>query len=191
MRFSEPKWREKLHSRRIECDGYLRDDGLWDIEARLVDTRYHATPLLTGEVLEAGGVLHGMSMRVTLDSSMLIVAVESFLDKGPTIECPQAADVYQQLIGLRIGSGFSGRIKQLFRGRYGCTHMTELLIPIATTAMQSYSSNYDSRPAPKPGNLEMPGMNGASPVNTCFGFRSSGEVARVYIPEHYDGNCES
>lgn len=188
MNFSQPHTRTKLHSRRIECDGYLRDDGLWDIEARLVDTRYHETPLLSGKILQPGGVLHEMGLRVTLDDSMTIIAVQCILEQGPTNECPQAANAYQQLIGLRIGAGFSGTVKKLFRGSCGCTHLTELLIPLATTAMQTFFSNYNSRPAPEPGSLEAPGSSGASPVNICYGFRSSGEVARIYMPEQYDGD---
>ncbi|MFN0316103.1 MAG: DUF2889 domain-containing protein, partial [Burkholderiales bacterium] len=31
--------RKPMHHRTIECRGYLRDDGLWDIEGHLIDTK--------------------------------------------------------------------------------------------------------------------------------------------------------
>jgi hypothetical protein len=34
-----PEKRRLMHRRSVECLGYLRDDGLWEVEARLVDTK--------------------------------------------------------------------------------------------------------------------------------------------------------
>jgi len=34
--------REPIHTRRIEMQGYLRQDGLWDIEGRLTDGKSYA-----------------------------------------------------------------------------------------------------------------------------------------------------
>jgi hypothetical protein len=31
--------RRLMHTRSVECNGYLRDDDLWEVEARLVDTK--------------------------------------------------------------------------------------------------------------------------------------------------------
>jgi len=31
--------RRHMHTRTIECNGYLRDDGLWEVEARLRDVK--------------------------------------------------------------------------------------------------------------------------------------------------------
>lgn len=33
--------RKKMHHRRIDCESYLRDDGLWDVEAQMRDTRIY------------------------------------------------------------------------------------------------------------------------------------------------------
>jgi hypothetical protein len=41
MPLSHPVSRKLLHTRAIECHGYERDDGFWDIEAHLVDTKTH------------------------------------------------------------------------------------------------------------------------------------------------------
>jgi len=36
--------RRLMHTRTVECKGYLRDDDLWEVEARLVDTKPYTQP---------------------------------------------------------------------------------------------------------------------------------------------------
>ena len=43
--------REELHLRRIELRGYRRVDGLYDVEARMVDTKSEPITLIDGEKL--------------------------------------------------------------------------------------------------------------------------------------------
>jgi len=73
MPLDKPETRECLHSRNIICNGYLRNDGLWDIEARLIDTKNYDFPNQDrGGVIKAGEALHDLSLLVTLDSNMVI-----------------------------------------------------------------------------------------------------------------------
>jgi len=37
MPLSPPVGRQHLHTRRVVCQGFFRDDGLWDIEGRITD----------------------------------------------------------------------------------------------------------------------------------------------------------
>ena len=39
MPLSQPKPRKPLHHREVICQGFLRDDGLIDIEGQLTDTK--------------------------------------------------------------------------------------------------------------------------------------------------------
>ena len=39
MPLSNPAPRKPMHTRTVECRGYLRDDGRWDIEGHLIDTK--------------------------------------------------------------------------------------------------------------------------------------------------------
>ena len=34
--------RKAMHTRVVTCHGYLREDGLWDIEGHMVDTKPYA-----------------------------------------------------------------------------------------------------------------------------------------------------
>jgi hypothetical protein len=67
MTFSSTAPRELMHHRKIECFGYRREDGLWDIEGHLVDTKTHDIPNLDRGGVKAGEPLHEMWLRLTLD----------------------------------------------------------------------------------------------------------------------------
>ena len=57
-------------------DGFRRDDGLFDIEAHLVDAKDHDYELLTG-VRPAREAVHDMWVRVTIDREFVIHAIEA------------------------------------------------------------------------------------------------------------------
>ena len=62
--------RRRLHQRSINIDGFKRADGLWDVEARLVDCKDHVYPMSTG-TRNPGEPVHEMSVRVTIDSALI------------------------------------------------------------------------------------------------------------------------
>ncbi len=129
--------RRLIHRRKVECEGFLRADGLWDIEGRLSDSKTHSVTLAEGRTVGAGQIYHGMLIRLTLDDEFVVHEVRMTMPDVPTSECRGALAAYQKLLGERIGPGFSRRIKELFAGIGGCVHLTELLLPIATTAFQT------------------------------------------------------
>ena len=169
--------RQLIHCRQVECLGYLRADGLWDIEGRLSDSKTHSVPLNSGRYLEAGQDYHGMLIRLTVDDEFIIHQVDVQMPSVPTSECSGAAAAYAKLIGVRIGPGFSRRIKELFGGPGGCTHLTELLLPIATTAYQTIPMG---RAMVAPRNAEDTQAYARATgtlVNTCFALRTDGPIA--------------
>ncbi len=65
MPLTSPSEREPVHTRTITCEGYERDDGLYDIDGWLTDTKSYAyTSTDRGEV-NAGVPVHGMGLRLT------------------------------------------------------------------------------------------------------------------------------
>lgn len=173
--------RQLIHERKISCRGYLRPDGLWDIEGRLADCKTHAVPLAEGRVVEAGETYHGMLMRVTLDDEFVIREVAVEMPQVPTSECRGAAPGYEQLVGTRIGPGFTRRVKTLFGGIQGCVHLTELLLPIATTAYQTIPM---ARAMVAPRNeFDTTAYTRSTTrlVDTCHALRASGPIAMRII----------
>ena len=78
-----PSTRRLVHTRRVECMGFERSDGLFDIERRLIDTKGIDTEFLYGTIA-AGGVLHQMRLVMTLDERMVIQHIEAHSERAPT-----------------------------------------------------------------------------------------------------------
>ena len=171
--------REKQHTRRIELNGYSREDGLFDIEATLTDTKTYCFSMQSRGWLEAGEPLHGMAMRMTVDTDMTIVGFEAATDHSPYDMCPQITPNYANLVGIRIGRGFLRAAAERVGGIHGCTHLRELLQQMATVAFQTLyavRSTNGRDPAAKPELL-----------NTCHAFREDSPVVAERWPAHYTG----
>ena len=177
-----PQPRSQLHTRQVTCTGWLREDGLWEVEARLSDQRaYDMDPaFVRGNVVmrKAGDPIHLMSLRIALDDSFTIVEAQAVSHQVPYPDCVDINATYAQLVGLRIEAGFTSAVKTRFRGALGCTHLTELMGPVATTALQSIRPAMERRRHQQ----GLPPMEeGPRPplLDTCHGLRRGGEPAIV------------
>jgi len=181
MPLQPPAPRSSLHKRSIQCDGYQRDDGLWDIEARLIDTKSYGFPNHDREYIEAGEPLHDISLRLTLDEDYLIHAVDASIDASPFNICPAAVAEMQSLVGLSIKKGWMRDVRRRVGGTKGCTHLVDLLSPIATTAFQTMHKARSDRPQ----NLEQD----TKPfiINTCHALADDGPVVHRQWPRFYTG----
>lgn len=125
-----------LHTREVVCRGYERDDGLLDIEGRLRDIS-----ALAGELpfylLDAGAAVHDMRLVMTIDTQMLIHRFWVSTDTGATPYCTEINRAYAALEGLRIGPGFKAQVRERLGGVRGCTHLTETVSTMASTAVQT------------------------------------------------------
>jgi Protein of unknown function (DUF2889) len=62
--------RRLMHTRSVECEGYLRDDGLWEVEAWLRDKKQRADRF-RGE-LKPGDPVHDIGLQLAIDDGMTI-----------------------------------------------------------------------------------------------------------------------
>ena len=180
MPLSQPKPRERIHNRDIELRGYRREDGLWDIEAHLTDAKTYSFPNRERGEIRAGEPIHDMWLRVTVDDGLTIHQVEAATDYGPFGICGDIAPAYRKLEGMTIGPGWQREAKIRAGGVHGCTHLFELLGPIATVAIQTLvrSSNPKERdPARRPRHL-----------GTCHALDLNGPVVKDHYPEFYTGD---
>lgn len=138
MPLSPPAIRRPIHSRAITCEGFRREDGLWDIEGVLIDTKSYDCPhRLGGGAIPAGEPVHRMRVRVTVDDALLVHEVEAVIENAPFSPCAGIAPDFASLAGLSLGTGFLREVRQRFGGTKGCTHLIELMGPVATTAFQT------------------------------------------------------
>lgn len=138
MPLSEPETsRVALHRRQIMLDGYERPDGLFDIEAHLVDTKSYPFGNMDRGTLSPGEALHGMWVRITVDQAMVIRHCEAVSDFTPYAICPKVAANFGALAGVVIGPGFNRAVKERVGGVLGCTHLREVMAQMATVAHQT------------------------------------------------------
>ena len=132
-----PAPRTHVHTRNVESRGYRREDGLWDIEAELTDTKTYSHQRSDGDVLQAGRPVHGMVIRLTVDDRMKITDVAVGMPAAPFLECQQAKPPMQRLIGCTLGRGWRKAINEALGGIQGCAHLRELLFNMATVGYQT------------------------------------------------------
>ena len=137
MSLSAPAEREQRHLRRVSCRGFARTDGLLDIEGVLIDTKDYDFPSAARGTITAGSPIHHMQVRITIDFQMTIIAAEAVTVHGPYHICPKGAENISGLVGLTIGPGWKRKVQNAIGGPKGCTHITELMGPMATTAFQT------------------------------------------------------
>jgi hypothetical protein len=188
MPLPPPQSRQLVHTRKIECRGYHREDGLWDIEGSLVDTR-------TGEIstfgrgrIAPGEPLHEMWLRMTVDSELTVIAIDARTVHAPYPACPQFPDRFGKLVGQRIEPGWTAKVRMLLGGRWGCTHLVELLGPLATTAVQTVYAWRGQVDSVDPFSVAPP----AEFINTCHALAQDGEaVRRLWPPQAPDATRDA
>lgn len=182
MPLSQPQARTLAHTRVVTCHGFRREDGLFDIEGRIVDTKpYRFENRDRGGWIEADEALHDMSIRLTINERMEVVDAEGVIDSSPYHHCKSVVEVTKNLVGLRIAPGWTKASKAAMGASRGCTHLTELLGPVATTAFQTMHSE-KVRGGDK-GWLKKP----EAFLNTCYSLSSNSPVVEVHWPDHYTG----
>jgi hypothetical protein len=185
-----PVARQPLHTRKVECQGFVRDDGLFDIEGRITDTKAYPFDNHHRGKVEPGDPVHDMLVRITVDDSLTILAAEAFSQKTPYAICPLAALNFRRLVGIRIGAGYMRKVKAVYGRDKGCTHILELLHPLSTTAYQTvFPYLEDMRRSEGVGEGEA--MDDKRLLNSCYAFSTRREVVRELWPEQYEGPEES
>lgn len=172
--------RKLMHTRTIDCRGYEREDGLWDIEGHLTDTKSYTWKDRGGAAtLAAGEPAHDMWIRITIDLDMTIHDAVAVTDAGPFAPCGDITPKFAVLKGKRIGRGWMKELRDAIGGPNGCTHQWELLGRIATVAYQTTNVARRGRPR-QPG--EIPFV-----FNTCHMYTPTSPQTLERWPDLYTG----
>jgi len=174
-----------MHRRAIDVQVFARDDGLFEAEASLLDTKTREI-LVGGELRQAGAPVHQMVLTLVVDQRLNILAVRS---ESPAVaytgHCEQHGDAYQRLVGLNLMQGFRAEVKARLGGVLGCTHITELCSVLPTAVLQGFAGvvldthegkGSDQQPQQQP-----------YQIDRCHALRSDGEVVKTFYPRWYRG----
>ncbi len=171
MPLSTPAPRSPLHHRAISIRGFKRDDGLFDVEGHLHDTKDIPFKLVSGE-RPAGASVHSMWLRITYDLTLTIVGAEAATDVMPYEGyCETITPKYSLLVGMTMRPGFSERVRTTFAGTKGCTHLTDLIGLLATTAFQTLAGQVKHDAARKP-----------FPLDRCHALATDGAAVAKFYP---------
>lgn len=170
-----PVPRRRLHQRSITYEGFRRDDGLFDIEAHLLDAKDHDFELMTG-TRPAREAVHDMWARVTIDGHFVIHAIEVRTEAMPYPEaCDRIEPSYAKLVGANLVRGFRKRLHDDMGGVRGCTHVTELLASLPSAAVQTFAGlRREDEGDEKPFQLDH-----------CHALETTTETVRRYYPRWY------
>ena len=168
--------RQPKHRRSIAVQVFARDDGLWEVDATLVDTKTRDLPL-GGGVRRAGDAIHDMLLRLVVDRGLNIVAAGSQTLAMPYVDqCADHDDAYARLAGLNLARGFRRALLDRVGGVRGCTHLTELAQVLPTAVIQAFAGEViDAR-------AEHPGAQRPFQIDRCHALRAEGDVVRVHFP---------
>lgn len=211
MPLPAPTPREHLHTRTVTCQGFLRQDGLWDIEGRIVDVKTYPFENEWRGRVETGTPVHEMWIRLTIDDRMEIKEVAAATDHSPFQICPDILPNFQRLVGVKIGHGFTREVRARLGGPQGCTHIVEMLQQVATVAFQTTVSErarslrkQQKAASPKTAPAEVtadPGQTADAPkaadkpkrrpivVDTCHAWKADGPLVQRYMPEFFTGGA--
>lgn len=176
MPLSAPVPRKTSHIRRVTYQGYEREDGLWDMEAELHDSKAHDMPSFRHQgVRLAGDPIHHMWLRVTIDRKLVVHAIEAAMDAHPLQDCPQARPALQGMVGACMARGWRQAIAQHMGGVASCTHLRELLFNMATAAFQTLPAAFGG------GDPDTPPRH----LGQCTGWDFEGNGVKEYFPQFY------
>lgn len=171
--------RQLKHRRQIDVQVFARDDGLWEVDATLVDTKTRIAQMSDGP--RAPGVpIHDMLLRLVVTRGLDIVAAGSDTRAMPYPGvCSEHGDAYQRLVGLNLLNNFHREVRARLGGVKACTHLTELAQVLPTAVVQGFAGEViDTR-----GTAD--GATQPFQLDRCHALRTDGPAVREFYPRWY------
>lgn len=177
--------RRLIHTRNVRTRGFLRDDGLWDVEGELLDEKTYTYEDRERGPLPAGSPMHLMRARLTVDHEMTVHAAEVDMAAIPFSVCAASADPARGLIGKSLRRGFARAIEETMGRTSGCTHVRYLILALANTAYQTISA-YREQFMPELGAPKAPDGERPFFLNQCRTWDEKGPVVARFLPRFHE-----
>lgn len=190
MLIPEPVPRKLLHSRDVGCQGFLREDGLWDIEGELRDVKTYTYEDRERGRLPAGKPMHGMKVRLTVDNDLVVRHAHAEMTDIPFRYCSGAIHSLEDLVGATVGAGWRQAVNKCMPGVAGCSHFRELLYAVATVAFQTISA-YREQYMQELGAPKKKGTDAPFFLDQCRSWDTNSPVVMKFMPKFYKGRQNS
>lgn len=169
-----------IHTRRYETRVYRLNESEMLVRGAISDTKPPGLYVIDDpDELE----IHQMQIEMKVKVPELeIIDAKAGFETHPHTSCPRILDHYKNLIGLNIARGFTHKVRELFGGPRGCTHITALLQAMAPAVVQATWSmavrkRRDDGIAPGAVDKNRENML-AGNINTCHVWAEDGEHLR-------------
>src|SRR3954467_4451752 len=170
---------QPLHERIYRVKAYRNEDGTVLLRGAVRDQK----PANLFFPQDDGPLtVHHMVVDLVMDPTTFeITSARTVMEPHPHEICRVVEPHYDKLVGLSIARGFSAKVRELFGGPRGCTHITALLLAMAPVAVQSMfsmqSSEATSQPVDGPRRMtdEHRKRALAYNLNTCHVWAEDGE----------------
>ncbi len=165
-----------VHTRKIEINTFDLGNHRVLVEGELEDTR---RPPSSAEESETGPFLvHHLVARIWVQGpDLTISAVDAGMKRIPRQECPEVLPAVQKLVGLKIITGFTQKVKDLIGNVKGCSHLTNLFLTLGPVAVQGYWAAYGRRPEAR--SLDNPAISRV--IDSCHVWRKDGPYVQSLI----------
>jgi hypothetical protein len=168
--------RRELHHRQIDLRFFERADALYEIEGRVLDRKAHPfRRVLQDEDTPAGAALHDITVRLVIGKDLVVREALASMAATPFSACRGAVNTLEPLLGLHIGPGWNKRVRELLAGAASCTHIAEILGPMATAVHQGLAPQ-------RLAYLRQQGSEASqTKVDSCYAYAADREVvARLW-----------
>ena len=164
------KW---VHTRKMEIHTLDLGDHQILVEGKLMDTRISQSPP------EGPGrdpmLVHGLIARLWVQGpDLTIAAVEAEMPTIPREICPQALAGVQKLVGLKVVTGFTQKVKDLIGDVKGCSHLTNLFLTLGPAAVQGYFAAYGRASGAR--SMDHPALSRV--IDSCHVWRKDGPYVK-------------
>ncbi len=171
--------RAPRHIRSIQAQAFEREDGLWDIDTRITDTKPRIVELASGS-RAPNEAIHDLWLRITVDTQLNIVDADAVSDAVPYPGyCNTIGPAYKRLIGLNLMKGFRQALRERLAGTEGCTHLTELAGILPTATIQAFAGDVlPTRDGAEDDETAQPPFQ----LDRCHALRRDGPAVEKYYP---------
>jgi len=169
---------EQVHNRNINISTYECEKGGIIVEGELKDNRMKSYYKISGEQAIPGMVHHMIIRMHVIGPPLTINDIEAEMPGVPRDECRETINSLNIVKGMNISPGFTLKIKTIFGGPTGCSHLTALLLAMAPAAVQGSWSHYARKPLP---DEFSPDLMNQYLIDTCWVWRREGKFAKELL----------
>jgi hypothetical protein len=179
---------ELIHTRRYEIRTYKLNEDKFLLRGVIFDEK--PAGLYVKSDPEPLWVHHMVVDLEVAFPSLEIVGANVEFHERPHTHCTDIVPAYDKLVGLSIARGFNAKVKELFGGPRGCTHIGAMLAAMAPVAIQSTWSMRIGSPAVTEENRqsmtkEQRRRSYAMNLNTCHMWDENGALAASVSSGNY------